>query len=303
MNSIVKITLKFLLFSLIFQSVITIPIEEEERADYSECGLSSTMPKIINGDNAVPNSYPWHVFLALHVGGGRYSFCGGSIISPIHILTAAHCVAGSVVDGSRVLYEIHKFPSPIIGSGDPYRLVRTWKMHEQYNHQQFTKGFDVAIITLESPIIFSANARPVCLPPPVTPVSGIDGARVMIIGLGTNGYSSSNANTFPATLQQAEMTIVNTNGQCTTGQNTSGNRVNCVLAVKGTGTNACNGDSGGSLLMNKNNRWYTHGVLSYGYNVGGKCATSYPAFYTATSINEIYEWINRQTGVAYFPGN
>ena len=47
--------------------------------------------KIINGFETKPNEYPWQVAL---VKSGRHTpFCGGSIISDKHVLTAAHCTA------------------------------------------------------------------------------------------------------------------------------------------------------------------------------------------------------------------
>jgi secreted trypsin-like serine protease len=47
--------------------------------------------KIINGYETKPNEYPWQVAL---VKSGRHTpFCGGSIISDKHVLTAAHCTA------------------------------------------------------------------------------------------------------------------------------------------------------------------------------------------------------------------
>lgn len=45
--------------------------------------------RIVGGQNAVPNEWPWIVAL---FNSGR-QFCGGSLINTVHILTAAHCIA------------------------------------------------------------------------------------------------------------------------------------------------------------------------------------------------------------------
>jgi secreted trypsin-like serine protease len=60
------------------------------RSSYSQCGTRSfTGTRIAGGTEAVPGEFPWTVALFKH---GQH-FCGGSLISPTHILTAAHCVA------------------------------------------------------------------------------------------------------------------------------------------------------------------------------------------------------------------
>lgn len=57
----------------------------------SECGVSmktSRQSRIVGGSNAYSGQWPWQV--SLHVQG--IHVCGGSIITPEWIVTAAHCV-------------------------------------------------------------------------------------------------------------------------------------------------------------------------------------------------------------------
>ncbi len=62
-----------------------------------DCGVPAIMPsvntRIVNGETAIPHSWPWQVSLQE---GGRH-FCGGSLINSRWVVSAAHCDPGYVI--------------------------------------------------------------------------------------------------------------------------------------------------------------------------------------------------------------
>ena len=54
---------------------------------------------MIGGVNATANSWPWIISLRI---GGRHS-CGGSLIRPNWVLTAAHCLFHPIISEYRVV--------------------------------------------------------------------------------------------------------------------------------------------------------------------------------------------------------
>lgn len=47
--------------------------------------------KIINGEFADENQFPYQVYVQTSTGGGMAAACGGVLVSDTHIVTAAHC--------------------------------------------------------------------------------------------------------------------------------------------------------------------------------------------------------------------
>ncbi|XP_012585913.1 PREDICTED: chymotrypsinogen B2-like [Condylura cristata] len=122
-------------------------------APASDPELSIT-PRIINGRDAVPGAWPWHVTLQTPTG---LLLCGGSLIDRRWVITAAHCnvttsdwaVAGlydrnSVQDGIQVLHIVKIFRHPKF----------EWKKF--YN--------DITLLMVEAPFKFSKMVFPIALP-------------------------------------------------------------------------------------------------------------------------------------------
>lgn len=115
----------------------------------------STLGRIVNGMQAKDYQFPWYVTVRSHTLDGLQSICGGSIVSPIWILTAAHCT--------------HDFISYTIGFGSnrlnaPLITMHTYDVVEHVHYNSDNLNNDIAMIKLPSPLTFSPIIQSIRLP-------------------------------------------------------------------------------------------------------------------------------------------
>ena len=128
------------------------------------CGIaqkSRNGNRIIGGIDAERNEYPWQVGLMFKSSRGRQSsFCGGSLISSQHILTAAHCTEGISPSAITAFLGEHDI-TDLISHGVSISKVTT---HPDYVNTGYRLDNDFSILTLSNPVEFSPAISPICLP-------------------------------------------------------------------------------------------------------------------------------------------
>ncbi|XP_020015771.1 chymotrypsinogen B2 isoform X2 [Castor canadensis] len=124
------------------------------------CGVPAIQPvltglsRIVNGEEAVPGSWPWQVSLQDNTG---FHFCGGSLISEDWVVTAAHCgvttsdvvVAGEFDQGSNE---------------ESIQVLKITKVFQNPKFNFFTVSNDITLLKLATPAQFSHTVSAVCLP-------------------------------------------------------------------------------------------------------------------------------------------
>lgn len=113
--------------------------------------------RIVGGVNANINEFPYQV--SLRTIADNHHFCGGSIISDRHILTAAHCVFGSIRPPYRNVrvYAGSSSSKSVNGSA---HLVKRIDVHPKYTgRSESSMRNDVAVITVRGKSIISARSN------------------------------------------------------------------------------------------------------------------------------------------------
>lgn len=236
-------------------------------------------PEIVGGKPAPEGRYPWMVPLLLSDVADNYEaqWCGGSLVSPTKVLTAAHCVGlqFDILVGSQDLSN---------GQGRRVRVASTAR-HPQYD--RLTNSYDLAVLTLAEPVL------------EVTPVRFIstldeeaqampDATRLTVIGYGTTQFGGT-----PSTiLRQVKVPVVNRD-VCNSEPvypGRIGETEFCAGYAKG-GKDACRQDSGGPIFRRGKNAQgdVQVGIVSWG---NGCAKPNQPGVYDRLGVTG--QWVQEQ---------
>lgn len=224
---------------------------------------------IVGGQSASIVDHPWQISLQGSFGG---HFCGGSIIDPSWILTAAHCVEGSSASSLRVVAGITRLSQANSGQ---VRSVAQVISYPGYIAPEY--GRDAALLRLSAPLDLStATVRAIGLVTPNDEAAGLTAAGVNARVSGWGSLSSGGGS--PDNLQAVTVPLVSQAAAQSAyrGETITADQLGAgVLGVGGR--DACQGDSGGPLTVPDGaGARRLAGVVSWGYGCGDR---RYPGLY------------------------
>lgn len=238
--------------------------------------------EIVGGTEATP--FSWDGMVVVQKSGRLV--CGGSLIAPDWVLTAAHCVTASSPTGgfSGVVVNKHKLSDATQGTTLP--VDRAFRHATYQSPQRFDN--DIALIHLATPAPKGTKLVKLVQPEQLAGVAV--GANLTVIGWGTTSAGGSISDV----LRQVTVPYIDT--QVCKGlprySSVSDNMI-CAGDLQNGGIDSCQGDSGGPIFLKDGDNWAQVGLTSWGIGCAGRNA---PGVYTR--VGNYLNWIYEQTGGA-----
>jgi len=139
-------------------------------ADPETCGISRTGLRIVGGQDAELGQFPWLVNLGYQQAGqGQTVFkCGGTLIGPRHVITAAHCVTDLPrgFQPSKIRVGEHDLDKEQdCEDCEPPQDINIDKItfHPSYSSPEAFQN-DIAVIRLSNNVTMNDLVHPICLP-------------------------------------------------------------------------------------------------------------------------------------------
>ncbi|VDI03987.1 Hypothetical predicted protein [Mytilus galloprovincialis] len=236
--------------------------------------------KIVNGEDAKIEDFPWQVSIEVMRNGQFGRNCGGSIIDNRWILTAAHCYNKT---HPRPLSETR------VGAGSSslskmveFRSVKKFHQHERYDSRDHYN--DIMLIELRRPFRFGSTINKISLDDVYTDYTG---KSCKVSGWGnTNEFGG---HTYPDRLQATELTVISRESCALQWGDDDLSSDNTKLCAQEYRRDVCDADSGGPLACQAADLTYILvGATSYGPKV---CNGTLPGVYTRVSA--YIDWIEK----------
>ncbi|MGI9117267.1 MAG: S1 family serine peptidase [Gaiellales bacterium] len=214
--------------------------------------------------------------------------CGGTLIAPQVVMTAAHCVAGTAPWAIQVVVGV-----PELSAMEAADRVKVRDIVRDPAYDAATHAHDVALVLLDA----SAKTAPMPLVSAAQAAALAPGAALAIAGWGsTVAYDATagkpQSTSYPDDLQTTGVSLID-DAACAASDGTGSlgfdaSVLLCAGDPENGGHDACTRDSGGPLAGTIGGARTLVGVISFGV---GCCQAEKPGFYTRVGSPAILSWV------------
>merc|ERR1712130_333719 len=256
-----------------------------------QCGVKggSANGRIVGGQETEKHEYPWQVGLVSI--NGRSPWCGGTLISSTHVLTAAHCTllicsgqhhgqctVDQLAPSIRVILGEHNIADSDFNRVDVAEIIN----HPNFDQRTFDNNY--AILRLTNPVAFTNKVSPACLP------ADLDATYVGVEATVTRWGKLHSEGSRPDVLQEVNVTVT-TNVDCNNVYDDHDGGITAdMICAADSGKNVCLYDSGGPMTAPENGRQALIGLHSWGRLCAKK---GFPGVYSR--VTEEMDWILANT--------
>ncbi|XP_044746525.1 anionic trypsin-like [Coccinella septempunctata] len=227
--------------------------------------------RIVGGYDCSVEKYPF--MLSIRETRSMKHFCGGTLIKPDFVLTAAHCA--QLYENHPSLITVVSGTSEFKQAGMQRQPAKAVYVHSNYNPKDFSN--DIALIHLEEPFIMNDLVKSIKLPEEPIKKDLINVCNIMkVIGWGyrekwlPEETNYKLAYKFNPVLQCVDIPLIS-RAECAS--KNLGILDQSFVCTMGSGKDACQGDSGGPLFCGDTQ----YGIVSNGY---GCAVENEPGYYT-----------------------
>ncbi|XP_056911430.1 coagulation factor IXb isoform X2 [Takifugu flavidus] len=248
----------------------------------------NTDQRIVGGDEALPGEIPWQVTLMSHsvILQRAEPFCGGSLLSDLWVITAAHCLMKIAKQG----YFIRVGEHDVSKDEGPERdhTVAEQHIHFMYDYKKSPYNHDIALLKLNKPVELSNKRRPICLgPKDFTENLLRESTSSLVSGWGRIKFLGLEA----TKLQKLEVPFVDRT-RCKQSSREQVTRYMFCAGYQHQAKDSCQGDSGGPHATKYKDTWFLTGIVSW----GEECAKD-GKYGIYTRVSRYYPWISQKTGL------
>jgi len=245
------------------------------------CQSPTNGTKIIGGTEISIRFFPWQVAISAQ----STHMCGGSILSPTKILSAAHCYASYTQAQLLKFLRVRAGSSSHNERGTVREVIRV-VLHPDFNAPTRMNN-DIAVLILKSKLDYGPKIQAIALPRAGDRVP--DKVELKVSGW---GRTRNTADSGPA--KRLNFVVVRSIDQATCAnafknlqKHKFTDRMFCAGILNVGGKDACQGDSGGPIVRPLSPPVLV-GVVSWGIECADK---RYPGVYALVSL--FIDWINK----------